>query len=464
MDEGRGNVGAGASNPQPMPGKESVPPPTRNLGWQVTFAGLGVNLALGILYTWSVIKKGIPADWNWSDAEKTLPYSTAVLVFSLMMVPAGRLQDRFGPRLVATLGGLLVGLGMILTSLATSPAVASMAQSIGSLLPWSVSPTVIIFFVGFGLLAGTGIGFGYASATPPAVKWFPPKRTGLIAGLVVSGFGLASVYASPLATWLIGKYPLGNVLADNALFILGVAFLVIVVGLAQLLIPPPKGFVPAGGPSPAKAAAAAKRDDYRPTEMLATPQFYLSWLLYAVGAGAGLMIIPQLATMVAKQVDLAEKGFWLVVSCGVGNGAGRILAGMASDKFGRRRTLQGCFLFQAAVMVLLSFATSKSPVGSLAIMLVLAALVGANYGANLAIFPSITKDYYGLKNFGVNYGLVFTAWGCGGFMLAQVASKIYDKVGNFNYNYYGAAALLVAAAVLAFALAPPRTAQQDVAA
>jgi OFA family oxalate/formate antiporter-like MFS transporter len=194
--------------------------------------------------------------------------------------------------------------------------------------------------------------------------------------------------------------------------------------------------------------------------MLATPQFYLCWLLYAVGAGAGLMIIPQLATMVAKQVDLVEKGFWLVMSCGVGNGAGRILAGMASDKLGRKRTLQSCFVFQAIVLLVLSIARPESPAGNFAVMLVLAALVGANYGANLAIFPSITKDYYGLKNFGVNYGLVFTAWGCGGFMLAQVASKIYDKLGDFTYNYYGAAVLLVLAAVLAFALAPPQTAQQ----
>src|SRR5512145_421202 len=111
----------------------------KNIGWRVTFAGLGINLALGILYTWSVIKKGIPADWNWSDAEKTLPYSTAVLVFSLMMVPAGRLQDRFGPRLVATFGGLLVGLGMILASMATSPVVVSIAQSISAFLPGKIA-------------------------------------------------------------------------------------------------------------------------------------------------------------------------------------------------------------------------------------------------------------------------------------------------------------------------------------
>ena len=172
----------------------------KNHGVRVTLAAIGINLALGILYTWSVIKGGIPKDWDWSDFEKTLPYSTAVLVFSLMMVPAGRLQDRFGPRLVATIGGLLVGLGMILASMAECSCLLPLTQWIGTYLAPGVKCTVIVYFIGFGLLAGTGIGFGYASATPPAVKWFPPARTGLIAGLVVSGFGLASVYASPLTS------------------------------------------------------------------------------------------------------------------------------------------------------------------------------------------------------------------------------------------------------------------------
>lgn len=422
----------------------------KNIGWRVTFAGLGINLALGILYTWSVIKKGIPADWNWTDAEKTLPYSTAVLVFSLMMVPAGRLQDKLGPRLAATIGGLLVGLGMILASLATSPYVSPLAQSVGALVAPGTHPTVIVYFVGFGLLAGAGIGFGYASATPPAVKWFPPARTGLIAGLVVSGFGLASVYASPLATRLIELYGL-----PSTMLILGIAFLLLVVGLSQLLVPPPKGYVPAGTPANTGPGAAAKREDFRPTEMLGTGQFYVCWLLYAVGAGAGLMVIPQLATAVAKQADLARFGFWLVVACGVGNGAGRIVAGMLSDKLGRRLTLQACFLFQAVVLVLFSMALPNSATGSLPVILCLSALVGANYGANLSLFPSITKDYYGLKNFGVNYGLVFTAWGFGGFLLAQVASKLYDKFGTFAYNYYGGAALLIVAAIAAMLVKPP---------
>ncbi|MHC5141824.1 MAG: MFS transporter, partial [Planctomycetota bacterium] len=150
----------------------------KNHGWSVTFAGMGINLALGILYTWSVISKGIPEEWGWNESDKSWPYSVACLVFCLIMVPAGRMQDKLSPRLVATIGGILVSLGFIVASFTTS---------------------LLGFIIAFGVLAGAGIGFGYASATPPSVKWFPPAKTGMIAGIVVSGFGLASVYAAPLA-------------------------------------------------------------------------------------------------------------------------------------------------------------------------------------------------------------------------------------------------------------------------
>ena len=92
----------------------------KNRGWVVTCAGMGINLALGVLYTWSVIKKAIPAEWGWSDADKALPYSIACIVFALVMVPAGRLQDRIGPRWVATAGGVLTGIGCIVASYAVT--------------------------------------------------------------------------------------------------------------------------------------------------------------------------------------------------------------------------------------------------------------------------------------------------------------------------------------------------------
>ena len=401
-----------------------------NHGWRVAFAGLGINLALAIMYTWSVISKGVPDNWGWSQADRSLPYAVSCLIISLVMVPAGQMQDKLGPRLVATIGGILVGSGMIFASFTTTP---------------------LGYVVGFGLLTGAGIAFAYASATPPAVKWFPPAKTGMIVGIVVSGFGLAPVYAAPLSNWLIGNFGL-----PNAVMVLGIAFMVVVSGLAQMLEPPPPGYVPPGTPPPPGSSGAAKKDDYRPREMLRTWQFYVLWFMYACGAGAGLMIISKLAEIASAQARI-ELGFVLVAVLAIGNGAGRIVAGVASDKIGRRATLLICFALQAALILVLSQTTVGSLLANPAVLAAISALIGANYGANLALFPSLTKDYYGLKNFGVNYGLLFTSWGFGGFMLALLAGKVYDKTGSFNFAYYCSAALLAVAAALTFTLKPPQS-------
>ena len=416
----------------------SLSPPV-NHGWRVTFAGMGINLALGVLYSWSVISgamtaaaKAGHAEWDWTQTEKNLPYSIACLVFCLIMVPAGRMQDRIGPRIVATIGGILVGAGMILASFIATP---------------------LGFIIGFGVLAGAGFGFGYASATPPAVKWFPKAKTGLIAGLVVSGFGLASVYIAPLADALI-KSPWG---IQGTMLALGIGFLIVVVSLAQLLKSPPKGYVPqdlAKVDIPAAAAAAPnktqKKEDFTPTEMLKTWQFYLLWGMYACGAGAGLMVIS-----VAKTLGAAGAGTIAVMGLAIGNGGGRILAGVVSDKLGRKLTLALFFIFQAVMVILLSLAQPGSALSSSVVLTLMAAFVGANYGANLSLFPSVTKDYYGLKNFGVNYGLVFTAWGVGGFMLSLLAGYIKDITQTFTFAYYCSAVLLVLAAAATFLVKAP---------
>jgi OFA family oxalate/formate antiporter-like MFS transporter len=399
-----------------------------NHGWRVTFAGMGINLALGILYTWSVISKGIPQSWNWSEADKSWPYSIACLVFCLVMVPAGRMQDKFGPRIVATIGGVLVGVGFLLASITTSP---------------------LGYIIGFGIFAGTGIGFGYASATPPAVKWFSAAKTGLIAGIVVSGFGLASVYAAPLTMWLTSTWNI-----KTAVMILGIAFLIIVVILAQILKPPPAGYVPVGT-KPAKANNSTnKREDFTPKEMLSTSQFYMLWFMYACGAGAGLMVISKLAAIAQIQAGI-KLGFILVAVLAVGNGAGRIVAGVLSDKIGRKTMMFICFVIQAILVFMLSRTAQGNALAQVPILAAVSALIGANYGANLSLFPSVTKDYYGLKNFGMNYGLVFTAWGVGGFMLALLAGKLYDKYQTFNFAYYGASLLLILAAIMVFFVKEP---------
>jgi OFA family oxalate/formate antiporter-like MFS transporter len=399
----------------------------KNHGWRATFAGMGINLALGILYTWSVISKGIPAEWNWSESDKSWPYAIACLVFSIIMVPAGRMQDKLGPRLVVSIGGILVAIGFVVASATT---------------------TLLGFIIGFGLLAGAGIGFGYSSATPPAIKWFPAARTGLITGIVVSGFGLASVYAAPLATYLMATYGI-----QTMMLILGIAFFFIVVGLAQILKTPPQGYLPAGTKQ-TKSDTGNKKEDFVPKEMLGTLQFYMLWFMFACGAGAGLMVIAKLAAIAKLQANI-ELGFILVAVLAIGNGGGRILAGMLSDKIGRKNTMFMCFVLQAFMVFLLSRAIEGSILATVPVLVLISALIGACYGSNLSLFPSITKDFYGLKNFGVNYGLVFTAWGVGGFSLSLLAGKMYDITASFNVAYYGASGLLILAAVMTFFLKSP---------
>ncbi|MCI5208902.1 MAG: MFS transporter [Candidatus Electrothrix sp. ATG2] len=138
----------------------------------------------------------------------------------------------------------------------------------------------------------------------------------------------------------------------------------------------------------------------------------------------------------------------------VGNGAGRIVAGILSDKIGRKITLFSCFVIQALTIFLLSQAEAGNVLGSSLVLGILSVLIGANYGANLSLFPSITKDYYGIRNFGVNYGLVFTSWGLGGFTLSLLAGQVYDRTQTFTFAYYCSAALLIAAALMALCLKP----------
>src|SRR5256885_3754144 len=124
----------------------ALPPEVRHRGWAVAFAGLGINLALGILYTWSMFKGGIEKEFGWQGSHLNDPYALCCLVFAFAMILAGRCQDKVGPRITASIGGLLVGAGFVL---------ASTSNSYG------------VWLLGFGVLVGLGLGFGYSSATPP---------------------------------------------------------------------------------------------------------------------------------------------------------------------------------------------------------------------------------------------------------------------------------------------------------
>jgi MFS family permease len=390
-------------------------------GWIVTLAGMGLNLALGILYAWSVFSKQLveavdKGGFGWTKTAATLPYTIAIAAFALMMVPAGRLQDKVGPRIVASAGGVLTGIGLIVASFAS---------------PTAIWPAV----VGFGLLAGAGFGLGYSSANPAAVKWFPPEKKGLITGIVVGGFGIAPVYIAPLSKWLLGEYGIAG-----AFRILGLAFLVVATAFAQFIHNPEK---PAASLKPAVAGATPKVEaTWR--EMLKSPMFYMLWVQYVCAATAGLMIIGHMARIVAVQSNNAIKiGFVFVALLAIFNASGRIIAGVISDVIGRVVTLAIVCIMQASAMFFFpSFSTISG-------FILGAAVVGFSYGACLAIFPATTADQWGTKNMGMNYGIVFTGWGVGGVIGPILAGRIADATGSYN-GAYNVAGLLV---MLAFVLA-----------
>ena len=393
-----------------------------NRGWLVTFSGMGLNLALGVLYSWSVFGKQLSdavdkGGFGWTKTEAALPYTIAIAFFAAMMVPAGRLQDKFGPRIVSTIGAILTGLGLIVAGFVTA----------GSMAP---------VIIGFGILAGTGIGLGYASATPAAVKWFPPEKKGLISGIVVSGFGVASVYIAPLSKSLLAQYGV-----SKSFMILGIAFAIATVIICQFIRNPVAPAVSAKQTQ----AAAAKKVDYTWREMMKTKTFYLLWIEFACGALAGLMIIGHLAKIVSVQSNnVIQTGFLFVALLAIFNAGGRLIAGVLSDYIGRMKTILLVFISQTIIMFVFSRFSSVPA------FILGSAVVGFSYGACLSVFPSTCADHWGTKNLGLNYGILFTAWGVGGVFGPILAGKVADASGNYNVAYIISAALLIFAGILTF--------------
>jgi OFA family oxalate/formate antiporter-like MFS transporter len=381
---------------------------------------MGINLAFGVLYAWSIFAANLREVYGWTSTQASLPYTMAVAMFAVMMITGGRFQDKYGPRLAVTLAGILVGVGMILASL---------------------FPTVLGLALSFGVLAGSGIGLGYSATTPVAIKWFPASRKGLISGIVVGGFGAATLYIAPLTNHLIKTYGI-----FSSFRILGIAFFVVVLALAQTLRNPDAQ--PAPAQSSDKAPVRTSRD-YHWKEMIRTKQFYQLWVMFVAGSLAGLMIIGHLST-IAKVQTGQNIGFLLVAFMAITNALGRPIAGLISDKLGRAKTMMILYIAQGGV--LLFFSTFHS----FATILFGAAVVTFAYGAMLSVYPSAAGDFYGTKNLGMNYGVLFTAWGVGGQIGPMLAGKILDMTGGYIAAYYSAAALCFVAAFIGFILKPVR--------
>jgi MFS transporter, OFA family, oxalate/formate antiporter len=393
--------------------------------WLPVVGGVLLNIVLGTFYAWSVFVLPLEKEFGWVRAQTSWTFSIGVFSIAFWFVVAGRLQDTRGPRSIAALGGLLFSLGFFL---------ASMTKS----LPW--------LYIGFGAMVGAGNGFGYAVPIPVVSKWFPDKR-GLALGIVIGGYGLGSGIFGPIAGRLIQE------IGWRATFrSYGVLFLVITMVGASLLRNPPRGYHPRGFNAAAQAKALVERSkrDIPTGEMLRSRNFYLLWLAYFFGSMAGLILISQLVPF-ATQAGIGSVALIALVVGASGNTSGRILSGWMSDVFGRLNVLRLMILISAVAMPLLYVFS-----GNVVAFAVGVFVVYYCFGTLLAVFAATAADFYGTKYLGMNYGLLFLAWGVSALFAPPIAGRLYDTFGNYQYAFFCAAGLSVVALISLMLAKTPR--------
>ncbi|MCX7750782.1 MAG: OFA family MFS transporter [Candidatus Bipolaricaulota bacterium] len=373
--------------------------------WAIPGAGFVLALMGGVSYAWGSFVVPLTTKFGWTTAEATLPFTVFMVVFALGMVPAGRLQDRHGPRRVA-----LAGAGVFLLAYL----LASLVGRIGHPL-WLVGT--------YGLLGGAGCALTYACVAPPARKWFP-DRPGFAISLGVAGFGLAAVLFSPLkADHLIPAWGVEGTLLFLGLLVAGLSALA-----ALVLRNPPSDWTP-----PVRPAGASPRrtqesqGDVPPREVVRSPVFYLIWGTFALVMVGGLMAIGLIKPYGQLALGLpAGRAAWAMSLFALLNGLGRPLAGYLGDRFGPVRVMIVTFAVQTVVF--LSFPTVAV---ALPPYYAASALLGWGYAVTLALFPAVTAWCFGPKNLGMNYGLVFTAFGMGA-LGSVIGSWLYDVTGSYT--------------------------------
>ncbi len=404
-------------------------------GWSVVFAGTAINLCLGCLYAWSVwLKYLTDSDYMLAQGWKTAlnaeqaatPASLCMLTFGLTMFAGGRIQDRLGPKVPAAISAVSLGAGLLISGL---------SKSYGGIL------------FGFGFLGGLGMGIGYAAPTPAALKWFGPHRRGLIVGLVVSGYGGAALYVAPLIKWLITSYSL-----STSFVVLGMTYFIVIFAAGMVLAWPGPEYV-AHLPEEvnrrmAETRAEATTLDWSPPEVCKTWQVYALIALFCLNTQAGILIIGHAAKMVKPMLT---SGFIIVAYGGFMNAAGRIGTGKYSDVLGRNKA----YIVNAAAAAICMFAL-PTIIGAKNLFLSFVAIGIAYwvYGGGLSLLPSYTADFYGLKNFGLNYAIVNVGWALGAFM-PRLGGRISDITGSYDWAFYLAGILLVVAILIALVTKRP---------
>ena len=380
-------------------------------------------------YGWTLFVTPIDEKYHWGRAAIQVAFAIFVLTETWLVPIEGWLVDRFGPRIVVLVGGILVGIAWALNSIATDLSTLYIAAAIGG--------------IGAGAVYGTSIG--------NALKWFPDRR-GLAAGLTAAGFGAGS------ALTIIPIQGMIQSSGYQATFLwFGIGQGVVVVVLSVLLR------APQPGEAPASTRVQQTARDYAPREVLASPIFWVMYVMFVLVGAGGLMATAQLAPIandfqIAKVpvsilgLTLPALTFALSIDR-VLNGLTRPFFGWVSDQIGRENTMFIAFGLEAVgIWALGAFGHDPVP------FVILSGIVFFAWGEIYSLFPSTCTDVYGAKYATTNAGLLYTAKGTAS-LLVPLASVLAAASGSWRAVFIVAALMNAVAALMALAvLKPLRTA------
>ena len=403
--------------------------------WGLVAAALLLQFSIGAVYAWSIFSKAFVNNFKakhgfeLSKTDAAIPFEVTIGMIFIGTYIGGRIQDRRGPRVVALVGGVIYGIGIILASFATS------------------SGDLGLLVATYGVIGGFGLGVAYIVPIAMLQKWFPDKR-GLITGLAVGGFGFGAVLTSPIAQRLIDNDPL---VPTKAFLPLGIAYLVLSVIGASFFKNPPEGYtVP--GYAPATTGRVVDSDrDYTQSESLKTPQWYLLTAILTLNVTAGIALISQAA---ASATDIAGYSKTAAASAvalfALFNGGGRIVFAAVSDKIGRMPAFVTMLGIQGLCFLALPHAHST------AAFFVLGALIYTCYGGGFGTMPATAGDYFGVRHAGAIYGLMILGWSLGGVIGPQIAAKLIGDAKDYTTAYTTIGVIALVAIVLPLVTRMPR--------
>ena len=393
----------------------------------IAIAGVVMQVALGAVYAWSVFRDPLTQAYGGASATAVnTTFSITIFTLGFAAFAGGLWMGRSGPRIVALTAGVLYGLGIFLASFAES--------------------SLTLLYLTYGFIAGAGIGLGYIVPVATLIKWFPDKR-GFITGIAVAGFGGGAFVTAFVARSLVASSG-----PFSAFAILGIIYLVMVVGAALFMKNPPEGYRPPGWEPDTDGSGDASGVNYDLGGALKTWQWFALWALLFLNVTAGIAIITEAApiaqTVSGVSVAVAAS---LVSIISVGNALGRFFWAWLSDAIGRKWVFFVMFLLQAVLLVLLPVLGA-----SFVLLSILAFVIVSCYGGGFGTMPAFSADYFGSANVGKIYGLMLTAWSFGGVLGPLLISRVIDSTDSYSLAFFILAGIMAASAIVAFIVRPPR--------